>query len=590
MALSQDGRMITITTPLGKDVLIVEGFAGEEQVGRPFLYKIDLVSEDGEIDPKKLLGQSITLTVSCSDGRKRYVHGHVTSFQTHFETSFRFFRYELELRPWNWFLSKTTDCQIFQEMSVPDIIKDIFRQHGFSDFEDQLTENYSEMVYCVQYNETDLDFVQRLMEQEGIYYFYTHTADKHSLVMCDSPNVHAETPGYEKIPYIPHDPTRSSYLESIGFWGVAHSITPSSVVLTDYNFETPKQDLLSPSGKQTKSHAHDDYEQFAFPGVHGTPAEGERYAKIRLEEAQVEFEKFDARGNVAGITPGAKFKLTDHPVAKNNKNYLLLGASLRLTNGGVIPGSGQDDQIDVGFIVIDATTPFRLPRSTPKPIVKGPQTAVVTGQSGEEIHPDKYGRVKVKFFWDRYNPYNETSSCWIRVAHPIAGKRWGAHHLPRIGQEVIVEFLEGNPDRPIITGSVYNAETMPPYDLPGNKTRSGIKTNSSKGGQGYNEFRIEDKKGEEQIYMHAERQLDIRVKEDRLEFIALNAVSWSSSCARRRPRCRKAARSDRRSRRSACPTRRIPRDPSALRRAPDLRNIKTKPPYPVRTTLRQLSG
>jgi type VI secretion system secreted protein VgrG len=411
------------------------------------------------------------------------------------------------------------DCRIFQEKTVPEIIEQIFRDRGFTDFENGLSGKYHTWEYCVQYRETDFNFISRLMEQEGIYYFFKHEDGKHSLILADSASAHEPYPEFEQLEYHPADKGTSTE-ECISDWVVETHLQPCSYALNDFDFKNPKGDLQART-KVSRGHTAADFEIYDYPGEYAETSHGEEYTKKRIEELQAQYEVATAGSDSRGICAGFNFSLTDHPRDDQNDEYLITSANYTIKGDDIFSSgtTSSDCTFSCSFTAIKSSQPFRSPRTTPKPKVSGPQTAIVVGPSGEEIYTDEYGRVKVKFHWDRYSKADENSSCWIRVAHVWAGKSWGAIYTPRIGQEIIVEFLEGDPDKPIITGRVYNDQAKPPYDLPGNKTISTLKSNSTKGGEGFNEIRFEDKKGEEQIYIHGEKNLDIRVKNDRYETI-----------------------------------------------------------------------
>ena len=302
-------------------------------------------------------------------------------------------------------------------------------------------------------------------------------------------------------------------------WRASKQVQPGAYALTDYDFKAPKKSLAANS-QVTRDHSASEFEIFDYPGEYTEAADGDNYVKARIEELQAQHEILQGEGNAAGLTTGATFSLEQYPREDQNRKYLIVGANYDISSSGLEGGRGDEEEyFHVSIQAMDAETNYRAARITPKPTVQGVQSAVVVGPKGEEIHVDEFGRVKVQFYWDRYGEANENSSCWVRVAQVWAGKGWGGIHTPRIGQEVLVDFLEGDPDQPIITGRVYNKDNMPPYKLPANKTISGIKSNSSKGGEGFNEMRFEDKKGEEQIFMHAEKNMDIKVKNDRFETI-----------------------------------------------------------------------
>ncbi|MHC4642355.1 MAG: type VI secretion system Vgr family protein, partial [Planctomycetota bacterium] len=478
----------------------------------------ELVSENSQIKAEKIVGQNVTIRLALGAGKTRYFNGYISHF-TQVTAYGRLARYQATVVPWLWFLTRTADCRIYQDIKIPEIIKEVFKKHELKDFEDALSGSYSKKEYCVQYRETDFDFVSRLMEQEGIYYFFKHENGKHNLVLADSPSAHESYPEFDEVEY--HAADKGAKTEGcISDWVVETHLQPVSYALNDFDFKDTKK-ALEVRAKVNRKHAAAGFEIYDYPGKYTETGDGDGYARKRIEEIQAQFEVAKADSDNRGICPGFTFKLTDHPRDDRNGNYLITSASYKIEGNEYFSSSEESGECVYAckFTAIAADQAFRAPRTTPKPTVSGPQTAIVVGTSGEEIYTDEYGRVKVKFHWDRYSEANENSSCWIRVAQVWAGKNWGAIYTPRIGQEVIVDFLEGDPDQPIITGRVYNAQAMPPYDLPTNKTMSTLKSNSSKGGEGFNEIRFEDKKGEEQIFIQAEKNIDIRAKSDRFETV-----------------------------------------------------------------------
>lgn len=518
MPITQEHRLIAVSTPLGDDELVIRRMTGHEQMSQLFEYDLELYSEDLEINYEDLLGGNATVRVELESGETRYFNGYISRFslvgqQDHHYT------YQAILKPWLWFLTRTADCRIFQEMTVPDIIKKVFRDHGFTDFKDELSGAYRTWEYCVQYRETDFNFVSRLMEQEGIYYFFTHENGKHELVMADGFSSHQATDGYDEVPYFPPENANRRNQDHISSWSISKQVQTGAYALNDFDFKAPKKGLISAANDQ-KSHDGSSFEVYDYPGEYIENADGDQYARTRIDELQAQYEIVRGGGDVRGLSTGALFTLADYPREDQNREYLLLSVDYEISSDALeVGGSDGEDVFYCSFSAIDAQQQYRATRSTPKPIVQGLQTAIVVGASGEEIHTDEYGRIKVHFHWDRYGKADDTDSCWIRVAQMWAGKKWGSMYIPRVGQEVIVDFIEGDPDRPIVTGRVYNGDNMPPYDLPANKTKSTTKSNSSKGGQGFNEIRFEDKKGEEQIFIHGEKNKDTRIKNDDLEFI-----------------------------------------------------------------------
>ncbi|WP_324743367.1 type VI secretion system Vgr family protein [Pseudomonas veronii] len=514
MLFNQTSRLAKITSPLGPDVLLLNQMGGGEELGRLFAYELQLTSLDANIDLNKLLGKPMSVGVQLADGGERHFHGIVAQCSQSIDQG-QFASYQVTLRPWLWLLSRTSDCRIFQNLSIPQIIKQVFRDLGFSDFEDALSRPYREWEYCVQYRETSFDFVSRLMEQEGIYYFFRHEQDRHVLVLADAYGAHATVPGYASIPYYPKDEQQRER-DHLYNWHLAQQVQPGSLELNDYDFQRPSASIDVRSA-MPRPHAAGDYPLYDYPGTYVQSADGEHYARTRIEALQTLHEQIEFNGNARGLGSGHLFSLTGFSRQDQNREYLIVGCRYYIVQESLESGGGSSSaQFDSSLTCIDAQQSFRPLANTYRPIVKGPQTALVVGPKGEEIWTDQYGRVKVHFYWDRHDQSNENSSCWIRVSQSWAGKNWGSMQIPRIGQEVIVSFLEGDPDRPIITGRVYNAEQTVPYKLPENATQSGMKSRSSKGGSpaNFNEIRMEDKKGAEQLYIHAERNQDIAVEND----------------------------------------------------------------------------
>ncbi|MDD5033741.1 MAG: type VI secretion system tip protein TssI/VgrG [Methylococcaceae bacterium] len=521
MAVTQKNRPIQVITPLGEDILLFYRMNGVERLSEPFEYELELLSENAAIEAEKLLGENITLGMVLADGSGRYFNGYVTRFGQ-YGTLDVYAYYRATVRPWLWFLTRASNCRIFQQKTAPDIIKQVFRDQGFSDFKEKLSGQYASREYCVQYRETDFNFVSRLMEEEGIYYYFTHENGKHHLVLADSGTAHDQFPGYGTIPYhVEEGSTDRSRTDHIHDWGFTREVQTGAYALTDYDFKKPKADLMVKSAVQ-KRHAHSGYEFFDYPGLYNETGTGDHFVRHRIEEHHARYERCDGKGNARGLATGYLFSLVEYPRKDQNREYLITSAVYRMQMDAYLStasSAGSGETFTCSFTSADKTQPYRPPRLTPKPLIHGAQTAIVVGPSGEEIYTDKFGRVKVQFHWDRYAKGDENSSCWVRISQPWAGKNWGMLALPRIGQEVIVDFLEGDPDQPIITGRVYNAAALPPYQLPDNANLTTLKTNSTKGGGGFNEIRFDDKKGKEQVFIHAERNQDIRVKKDLFEWI-----------------------------------------------------------------------
>ncbi|MBZ9983443.1 MULTISPECIES: type VI secretion system tip protein TssI/VgrG [unclassified Mesorhizobium] len=509
-------RATVVRTPVGSDLLTFTHLVGRDEISRCFAYTVGFVSTDSDIDPLKMLGGPVS--IEGESDPKRWLSGIVSEFRlTRMEDRLAY--YEAVMRPWLWFLGNTTDCYIFQNKSVVDIVKDVFKKYGISEFDLRLQGSYPAREYCVQYDETDLDFVQRLLEHEGIFYFFEHDDGKHTLVLADAMSKLKPAPGYEKVLYNFEGQGSRRDVEYITEWIPGSSVRPGAYAHTDYDFKKPGADLMAKSA-QPFSHKLSAGENYRQPGAHLEVSRGDSLASIRREEIQALHQRIAAAGTVRGLYSGCTFKLDGFPREDQNQEYLVVSAEYRLFDPGYrAQADVESESFKVVLGVAPTALPYRPPRTTPRPIMRGPQTATVVGPSGEEIFTDKHARVKVQFHWDRVGKKDQNSSCFVRVSQSWAGSGWGFIQIPRIGQEVIVDFIEGDPDLPIITGRVYNASQMPPYGLPGNATQSGWKSDSSKGGGGYNELMFEDKAGSELVNFQAQKDHNLLIKHDRTKLV-----------------------------------------------------------------------
>ncbi|UCD58972.1 MAG: type VI secretion system tip protein VgrG, partial [Candidatus Hydrogenedentota bacterium] len=453
MARTQLHRFIAVDTPLGEDVLLLRSFSHSEALGSLFELELDLLSEKSDIKFQDIVGSNVTVRLAMSGDETRYFNGYVSRFCLVGQGD-GLPHYRATVVPWSWFLTQTSDCRIFQNMTIPDIIREIFRDpkyKDFADFKEDLRGNHREWEYCVQYRETDFNFVSRLMEQEGIYYYWEHKEDGHTMVLVDDAAAHAAYPEYrEELPYYP--PTQESRAQEYVFqWSIEGEAQPQVYTHTDFNFKVPRSDLKA-SLKIERQDATPKFEIFDYPGEYTSLDEGETYARARIEEIQIDYETLRGDATARGISAGFTFKLTNHPREDQNRKYLVTSASLSASAAAYYSGESGGEEFTCSFAAIDAGEQYRTARATPKPSIPGPQTAIVVGPSGEEIYTDEYGRVKVQFHWDREGRWDEKSSCWVRVGQTWAGAGWGGMHIPRIGQEVIIDFIEGDPDRPLIIG------------------------------------------------------------------------------------------------------------------------------------------
>lgn len=520
---------MVIDTPLGKDVLLLSSFVGHEEMSRLYSFEMELLSEKDSISPNSIVGKSVSFSVQFADGSWRYFNGHVNRF-AYCGRGDRLSIYRAEVVPWLWFLTRTSDCRIFQNKTVPDIIKQIFTDLGYTQYKIDVKGNHAKWDYCVQYRETDFNFVSRLMEQEGIFYFFKHENGKHTLIIADHKGAYLD--GQDADVEMRGRLSAPEMLDHIYTWEHHHEYRSGKWAHTDYNFETPSTSLMANTNSVVSLDSNTKFEFYDFPGEYEKKAEGDDEVKWRMEEEEAGHERVQGESHCRSFSPGVKFKVKKHfSKSEVGKTYVLTQVRhiARAGTTYATTTNSTSDSYRNNFVGIPDTVSYRPARLTPKPMVHGSQTAVVVGPKGEEIYTDKYGRIKVQFHWDREGKKDDKSSCWIRCSQISAGKNWGVMSIPRIGQEVVVSYLEGDPDRPLVTGVVYNAEQMPAYTLPDEKTKSWIKTNTSMGGDGFNEIRFEDKKDKEQIFIHAERNMDTRVKNDSMERVIVNRhliVGW----------------------------------------------------------------
>ena len=514
MPLLQAHREVIVKTALAADTLLFASMSGTEEMGRLFEFQVRLLSADSELKISDVLGKPMTIELARNaNGDVRFFNGIVTRFVCT-GWSGTLAGYEVTMHPWLWLLTRASNCRIFQNKTVPDIVSEVCGAYGGEAVltSDLLTEEYPPLTYCVQYRETDFAFVCRLLEDAGIYFFFTHDAERHTLHLADSCNAHSPIPMYGALKFAQAKLSRGEWTEeSVFSWRAAGEIQPSRYVLNDFNFERASSSMnggLLATANIATGFRQQQYEMFTYPGRYETVGKGNSLARAAIERLHGQCERIDAQTNARGLYPGGLFSLADHPRDDQNREYLVTSASYEVTTNEYASGGAAQFAFACHLSAIGKEHAYRPACTVAKPIVQGPQTAIVVGKAGEEIWTDKYGRIKVQFHWDRLGQNDENSSCWVRVAQGWAGKGWGGMTIPRIGMEVVVSFLEGDPDRPLVTGCVYNSDAMPPYPLPAEQTKSTLKSNSSQGGGGFNEIRYEDKKGEEEIFVHAERDFN----------------------------------------------------------------------------------
>jgi type VI secretion system secreted protein VgrG len=512
-------RVVKAHTPLGEDQLLFRSMHGTEGLSQLFEFEVELLSPSVSIDMKSVLGKPLTLEIMTA-GAPRFLNGQIVRFTMIGKEggTSRYVVYRATVRPWLWYLTRTADCKIFQNKSVVDILEEVFGDYNFA-FEKKLSGTYRQWEYCVQYQETDFAFVSRLMEHEGIYYYFKHEKNQHTLVLADDVAAHETLPSYPKISYLATERGADPFQEVIDQWQVTEEIRPGTYVVDDYDFKKSKADLLS-MRSQPRGNAHDTYEIYEWLGGFSEAEQGEHYSRIRLEEAQSQAERDVGHATVRGMAPGYRFTMQNCPRPDDNREYLIVSVSYALREGGYESGSANSSY-SFDFAVQPTSYAFRAPRVTPMPRTNGPQTATVVGKAGQEYWVDQYGRVKVQFRWDRYGKSDENSSCWVRVSSAWAGSNYGAVNHPRKGQEVIVDFIGGHPDRPIIIGRVYNSDQMPPLELPAQVTVSGFVSRSQDGTPANaNEFILDDAPGQELVRIHAEKNFEIDVEADETDTVA----------------------------------------------------------------------
>ncbi len=504
--ITQKDRSMSIShSALEKDTLLLFNFSGSDLISDLFEYQIEVLSHDLELKPEQIIGHLATITLNHKD--KRYFNGYISHFEFgELNTTLNLRHYSLTMVPWLWFAGKTNNHRIFQEKNTKEIVTDIFSELGFSDFQFK-AEGGKEREYCIQYNESDLHFVSRLLEEEGYAYYFKHDAKKHLLVIVDQINAYEDCV-QSVVEYSPDDRSETQLHQ----WQHQYNFQKGQWIINDYNFKEPAKDLVKTTKTTSKFANNANYKHYEYPDLYDFNSKDD-LVKIRMKAEEVAVNVVQSAGDCSSFYSGGKFKLVKHPSKSENGSYIIVGMNHSAQENSYLLGNSSTSLYTNSFSCIPAKVHFVPMRRHQRPVMQGPQSALVVGPKGEEIYIDEFGRIKVQFFWDRGGKKDENSTCFIRVVQSWAGNKWGSSFIPRMGHEVIVSFLDGNPDRPIVTGSVYNGKNKPVY---GSKTQSGLKTRSTKGGtkDNYNELRFEDKKGDEQIYLHAERNFDVRVEND----------------------------------------------------------------------------
>jgi len=512
VTFTQKDKSISVSSPLGDDVLLLQSISGSEHISRPFNFQLEMLSGNANIKPADIVGKKVDVKIRQGDGAFRILNGLIRQLVAGPVQPNGLRLYIAEMVPWFQLMAFNQDCRIFQNLDVKGIIEEVFSSKGYSDFEINTQRSFRAREYCVQYRETDFEFVSRLMEEEGVFYFFTHDEGKHTMVLGDATASYIECAENEAEYY-----TAGRRGDNLNEWAHQYQLITGKWAQTDYNFKTPATDISTNVASIVNLPGIDAYERYDYPGFYENRGDGDGLTKTRIEADEAAFNIVNSTGTYRSFTAGGKFTLIRHEIGdEQDKSYVITAISHHARENSYDVGQGRGHVYHNSFQCIPDDVVFRPPRSAKIPFVRGPQTAFVVGPAGEEIYTDEFGRIKVQFHWDRAGENNENSSCWLRVSQQWAGKKWGAMFLPRVGHEVIVSFLEGNPDLPLVTGCVYNADNMPPYDLPANKTQGGWKTRSTMdgGAANFNELRFQDLKGSEEIYIHAEKDQNNVVEND----------------------------------------------------------------------------
>ncbi|CAH6140281.1 type VI secretion system Vgr family protein [Citrobacter koseri] len=499
-------------------MLLFSSLNGSEALGSLFTYIVQLKTPDslnlGYVSPaanlplKPMVGKDLCINIELDGGGKRHISGLVTAARIVGHEG-RSVTYELRMEPWLKLLTHTSDYKAFQNKTVVDILDEVLSEYPYP-VEKRLVESYPVRAWQVQYGETDFTFLQRLMQEWGIYWWFEHSEDSHTLVLADAISAHHACPDSPEVEW--HQKGLKLDKAFIHTIIANESLRTGQWVLDDFDFKKPRSRLANTVADPRET-GHASYEHYEWPGDYFDKGEGEMLTRIRMEEQRSPGSRVHGAGNIRTLMTGYSFTLTNHPTAEVNQEYLLVQTTLFLRDNAQHSGQDQHFTYVTTFELHPTREVYRPQRTISKPHTKGPQSAIVTGPAGQEIWTDQYGRVKVQFGWDRYGKMDENSSCWLRVSQPWAGKGFGGIQIPRIGQEVLVDFKNGDPDMPIIVGRVYNQDTMPPWGLPGAASQSGIFSHSLKGGPtNGNMLRFDDKTGAEEVKFHAEKDLNTTVK------------------------------------------------------------------------------
>lgn len=514
---AQNRRLFKLTMALkGGQALLLESFTGHEGLSTDFGFQLDLLSDDAGVKLKTAMGQSATIEIELATGDRRYINGHVVRFGK-VGSDGGMCRYSAVIGSWLSLLEQRYDARIYQDQTVEEVVSEVFRRYeGLAKFQFRVERSLKKHSYITQYRESDRHFVMRLLEGEGLFFYFEHTADSHTMIIMDDSTLLPSLPEQPQVRF--HTASVTEAADSITHWSAERELQSSKISVQTFDYRQPGNRLPVSMKSINQQGDGPAYEIYDFMGqyTHGTYDDGEVLVRNRIEALELRGKEFMGLSNCRAMRPGYSFELTQHyehdEGAPDNRQFLLMSVEHGGSNNYL---SGDQAGYANKFYCVRKKIKFRPQLVTLTPVITGPQTAIIVGPPGEEIYTDELGRVKVQFHWDRYGDFNDKSSCWVRVAQSGASGGFGSILIPRVGDEVVVVFLDGNPDRPLIMGSLYNSQNTPPWSLPANKTQSGFLTRSMKGkGSNANFFRFEDKAGAEQVIVHAERNMDTEIEAD----------------------------------------------------------------------------
>ncbi|MEE4093001.1 type VI secretion system tip protein TssI/VgrG [Pseudomonas viridiflava] len=499
-----------------KHELLLESFKGEERLSSAYSFELLLLCEDAGLKLKSMLGQHLVIEIELADSSTRYAAGYVTRFAS-VGSDGGIASYTATIRPWFSMLEHRVNTRIFQDATVAEVVTEVFSQFSaFSQYEFRLSSPLKRYTYITQYRESDLAFVQRLLEAEGIFYYFEHSAEGHSMIICDDSTMLEPLPEQPQIRF--HSASVTETSDSITEWSGNRQLQSGRIAVQTFDYRQPNNRLQVTMNSLNQQGDVEAFEIYDCSGqyTHKDYDEGEALVRLRIEALELKGKRFDGQSNCRAMKPGYTFELAQHYAhdkgTVDERQFLLVSVASEGYNNYL---NDRQASYNNHFSCVRRKIVFRPELTVERPTIAGPQTAIVVGPTGEEIFTDELGRVKIQFHWDRNGRHNENSSCWVRVAQTAASGGFGSIQIPRINDEVIIVFLDGNPDRPLVMGSLYNSQNSPPWSLPANKTQSGFLTRSINGkGSTANFFRFEDKAGVEQVSLHAERNMDTEIEAD----------------------------------------------------------------------------